>query len=241
MGYSNEIEVQLELASVLTSGNPVPGSPIKPMIAVGKSLTDTVPITEIQAYIRTADQIIDASVSSIYQIPLSRVNAGSFDLLVSALVGDGQLIIKDSTIFTQGDLVVIRSAGGSQELTVTGFPNDNTLSISPPLSSNYAAGLSIISRLRYPDPIPKISARIAAANLYDKHFAAQVEPDQSDFGIKLRQLAYDDLNEILAGSEKLLVPEAGQYVGRRYQNMALLDTPSTKAESGKKWKNGGSK
>jgi len=43
--------------------------------------------------------------------------------------------------------------------------------------------------LGFPDPIPLVSARFAAANLYDKKFAAQVSPNMSQYGNTLRSMA----------------------------------------------------
>jgi hypothetical protein len=94
---------------------------------------------------------------------------------------------------------------------------------------------SKIERIRYPEPIPKMSARLAAAYLYDKHFAAQVQGNQSDYGKYLRELVYQDLNGILAGTVKLMIPDAGLYVGRRYYNPALDDVISTKSKPGDAW------
>ncbi len=234
MGYSTKIEVAMELASVLTSGNPT-GSPVQALISIGNTLTDTVSDLEMQAFIRTADSEIDALIGSIYMTPLTRVIEGSFPILVNVTAGDTQIILKDATRFNIGEALLIRSASSSQELVVLDLPNVNTIDVVLPVTNSYVAASSLVDRLRFPDPIPKISARLAAANIYDKHFAAEAEPNQSEFGNQLRAMAYEQINGILAGAIPLTIPEAGMYVGRRYKKMSLMDVPNTKAEPGKQW------
>jgi hypothetical protein len=238
MGYSNKFEVATELASVLTSGNPV-GSPVKPLISIGNTLTDAVSDPEIETFIRQADAEIDALIDSIYLTPMTRVIEGSFTILVDITAGDTQIVLDDATRFDIGESLLIRSAATNQELVVADILNSNVIVTTLPISSSYVAAASIVDRLRFPDPLPKISARLAAANIYDKHFAAEAEPNQSEFGNQLRAMAYEQINGILAGAIRLEIPEAGQYVGRRYMKMSLLDTPSTKAQPGKTWFKGG--
>jgi hypothetical protein len=238
MGYSTKFEVITELASVLTSGNPT-GSPVKPTISIGNTLTDTVTDPEIEAYIRAADAEIDALVGSIYLTPLSRIIEGSFAILIDVIAGDTQIILKDATRMQIGETILIRSASANQEIVILDVPNINTITTVLPVGSSYSAAASIVDRIRFPDPIPKISARLTAANIYDKHFAAQAEPNQSDFGNELRAMAYEQINGILSGAIPLQIAEAGLYSGRRYKRMSLMDVPSTKAESGKQWFKGG--
>jgi hypothetical protein len=109
------------------------------------------------------------------------------------------------------------------------------MTVTPVVTNSYLSVDAKIERIRYPDPIPKISARLAASYLYDKHYSAQVEANQSDFGKVLRKMAYEDLNAVLAGAIRLFVPDANIYVGRRFYNHALGDVIDTRAEPAKKW------
>jgi hypothetical protein len=239
MGYSTKTEVIQALANVLTAGSPNPG-PLGtiPVTSIGNSVTDTVSDAQIQQYIRWADENVDATVSSIYDIPLKRVNRGTFRLAMDVTAGDSSLVLEDATKFIEGDVILIRNDSTSQQLTITAFSTvspDTTMTVTPVVTSSYLATDAKVERIRYPDPIPKISARLAASYLYDKHFAAQVEANQSDFGKVLRKLAYEDLNAILSGAIRLLIPDANIYVGRRFYNHALGDVTDTKAEPSKKW------
>jgi hypothetical protein len=239
MGYSVKAEVIQALANVLTAGSPNPG-PLGtiPVTSIGKSVTDTVPDSDIQQYIRWADENIDATISSIYDIPLRRVNRGTFRLAMDVTAGDSALVLEDATKFIEGDVVLIRNDSTSQQLTVVSFlpvSPDTTMQVTPVVTSSYLAADAKVERIRYPDPIPKCSARLAASYLYDKHFSAQVEANQSEFGKVLRKLAYEDLNAVLSGAIRLLIPDANIYVGRRFYNHALGDVIDTRAEPAKKW------
>jgi hypothetical protein len=236
MGYSTRQEVITALANALSSGNPVGGlGTVAPLTSIGNSITDTVPEAELQQYIRWADQNIDAAISSIYRVPLKRVNQGSFPLAIDATTGDTEAILADASRFTPGDVVVIRDSASSQQLTLSDVVGDEIQFSTTPLLTGYLAADTLVERIRYPEPIPKASARMAAAYLYDKHFSSQVEGNQSEFGKYLRKLAYGDLNQILAGTVKLEVPDASDLVGRRYYNPALDSIWGTLAEPSKEW------
>lgn len=236
MGYATRQEVILTLANVMTSGNPAPGpSGLMPVTSIGKSITDTVPDDVLYQFIRYADQNIDASLSSIYRVPFERVNEGTYRLGLDITAGDDDAVLQDATKFIVGDLVLVRDDVNWQEVTVSAIPSETTLTFSTPLVKSYLAVDTTVERIRYPDPIPKISARLSAAAIYDKYFAAQVEGNQSDFGKVLRDLAYMDVNQVLSGAIRLQIQDANMFMGRRYYNHALGDVFDTRAEAAKTW------
>jgi hypothetical protein len=237
MGYSSKAEVIQALATALTSGQPNSPGVLVDVTTVGKLVTDTVNDSEIYQYIRWSDENINAAISSVYQIPLQRINRGSYDLAADVVAAQTFILLADATIFTEGDVVVLRdlALAQSQTLTVLSIPNENRINFTTPITLSYSMLTTKVERIRYPDPIPKMSARLAAAYLYDRHFAAQVDGNESDYGKYLRNLVKQDMNNILAGTIKLLLAEAGQYVGRRYYNAALDDAISTHAEAGTEW------
>lgn len=234
MGYSTKQEVIQALANAMSSGNP-DGSPgTIDLVTIGKSLTDAVSDAELQQYIRWADENIDAMLSSIYATPFRRINRGSYKLAVDVVAGDNSVILDDATRFNSGDVVLIRDSVSTQQLTIATVPTDNQMTFTAPITNSHIAGATRIERIRYPDPIQKISARFAAANIYDKHFAAQVTGNQSDTGKWLRNMAIMDINGILAGTIRLSISSAHGYMGRRYYNAGLDDVISTKADP-KEW------
>lgn len=232
MGYSLKAEVVQALANALSQGSPNAPGTLVDLVTVGKLVSDTVNDSELFQYVSWADQKIDAAIVNIYQTPLDRVNLGSFELANDIVAGDTSIIMPDVTRFTIGDIILVRdsTSGQFQQVVIQDMPNENTLILTTPLVNSYSALTTKIERIRYPDPIPLISARMAAAYLYDKHFAAQVEGNESDYGKYLRQQAFQDLENILMGVERLKVADAGRYVGRRYYNHALDDVIATKAK-----------
>jgi hypothetical protein len=237
MGYATKQEVIQALANAMTEGNPAgPGVPF-PMTSIGHSITDTLPDEDIEQYIRWADSNIEAAISSIYVIPLKRVNLGWFQLAMDVTAGATYCILYDTTRFNPGDVVLIRNESTWQELTIDSVPSKSRLNFTGAISSSYLAVDTKIERISYPDPIPKLSAKLAAAHLYDKHFAAQQEGNQSEFGVKLRKAAYAELNQILSGAIRLSMGDGSRLRGRRYYNQALDDVFFTKAEAGKTWIN----
>lgn len=235
MGYSTKQEVIIALANALSRGSPQSPGVLVPITEIGNQLSSTVPDTTLYQYIRWADAQIDSAVSSIYRVPLQRVNRGTFNLAVDVTVGDLYITMEDATLFIQDDVIILRDSLNLQELTIASIPTNYRLNLTVPVTNSYLAVDARVERIRYPDPIPLISSRLAAAAVYDKYFAAQVEGNQSDFGKFLRKQAWDDLDQICAGTIKLAITNSLNLIGRRYYNQALDDVISTKAEPSKKW------
>lgn len=237
MGYCTRQELIQALANALSQGSPATPGVLVDITSVGNLVSDTVTNSQIFQYIKWADENIDASISSIYQTPLTRINRGSYDIAIDVTAGDTQVILADATRFTEGDVVMIRdrSAGQRQTLTIATVPDENTITFTVPITLSYTALTTKLERIRYPDPIPKMSARLAASYLYDKHFAAQQDGNESNYGQHLRDLVYQDMNGVLAGTIKLDIPDAGLYTGRRYYNSGLDDAPHTAAKPGDEW------
>jgi len=249
MGYCTRYEVQQALANALTQGNPSGGGVVD-IITIGNTLSSTVTDDQMAQFIRWADDQVDGTISSIYRIPLVRVNKGTFRLAMDATAGDTSLVMQDASRFTEGDVVVLRQEPYIEENVVLpqatcipasppppdGFPqppDNRRLCLWLPLAHSYDMNLARIERVRYPDPIPKISAKLAASYLYDKHFAAQQEPNESQVSQYLRKEAKNELNLILSGAIRLLLPDANMLIGRRFYNPAIDDVYSTAAEPGK--------
>jgi hypothetical protein len=79
---------------------------------------------------------------------------------------------------------------------------------------------SRVVRVSYPDPIKFISARYAAATIYDKYFAAEVSPNTSKFGEAIRTLGDNDIQNILDG---VIILHGQHRIGRRFYNSNLVD------------------
>lgn len=232
MGYSTRSEFEQALANALTTANPVPDALDNtiPITSIGNEVHATISDTEVYQYIRWADENIDAWLRDIYRTPLKRVNRGYYPLALDSTAGDTYAIVADSTRFNPGDLILVRDSYGFQEMTVATIPTSTRVNFTAPLTNSHLASDTSLERIRYPDPIPKCSARLAAAYFFDKHFSAQQEPNVSDYGKFLRTVVSQDINLITSGKIRLAVPDAGEYIGRRYYNLVLEDVPFSKAK-----------
>jgi len=236
MGYCTRQEVIIALANALSQGNPVGGlGTVSPITSIGKTITDTVTDDDINQYRRWADQTIDAALSSIYRVPFKRVNCGSFQVAMDITAADTQAVLEDATGFIPDDVVLVRDDTNWQELVVASVASETTLTFTLPITNSYLAASTKIERIRYPNPLPTVSSRLTAAYLYDKFFASQVEGNESDYGKLLRQKALQEINQVLAGTIKVQIVDASDFVGRRYYNPALDDVYNTRAEPTREW------
>lgn len=224
MGYATQALVEDILANALTRGTD-DGMPVE-IINIGDELRDTVETETLVQYIRWADEIIDSALSFIYKVPLKRIVRGEFEILSDISAGDGSFYIEDSSRFFVGDIIVITDRTNTEKKIISSITDENTIQVSVAFTNNFLASNSVVQRLGFPDPIPLISARYAAANLYDKKFAAQASPNVSQYGNTLRSMAENDLNSVLNGRVRLL---GQRWLGRRFFNPALLDVNSVAA------------
>ena len=227
MGYATRQEVILALANALSMGNPSTPGTLVDITTIGNKLSDSVTEAQLNQYLRWGDQQIDAALSSLYRIPVRRINRGTFHLAVDITAGDTNIVVEDATRFTEGDLILIRDDVNSQQVAISNIFDENRIGLASPVIHSYQLLAATVESIRYPDPVPFISARLAAATIYDRHFAAQVQGNQSDYGKYLRKLAFDNLNLILSGAVKLELADAGDYMGRRYYNHALDNSIKT--------------
>ena len=223
VGYSTVDEVNYIIGNALTQGvaDPSFGATPVPLINRGNLPTTTVKEDIIVQFIKNADTIIDGYLSTIYDIPLKRIVHNEQILIDNALAGANTLKIADTTKLLVGDKILLSDNIGYEYIDVLLVIDRTNVQIKDTVSRNYfVSNGSKTQFLRYPDPIPLVSARLAAGNLYDKYFAAQQEPNMSDFGNKLRTFAYGNLNGALNG-RTILVGQ--RRTGRRFFNAELLD------------------
>lgn len=224
MGYCTVAQVEYILANALTRGTPS-AMPVE-IINVGSAVRNTVPIDRIVQYIRWADEQIDSALSTIYKVPLKRVVKGEYEILADIAIGDTSFSIEDSTRFYDGDIINVTDRVTNEKKLIDDIPDETTIDVMVAFTNDFLATEAIIQRVGYPDPIPLISARFAAANLYDKHFAGQASPNMSDYGKTLRGIAENDFNSVLNGRVQLI---GQKWLGRRFFNPALLDVNAVAA------------
>lgn len=224
MGYSNIAEVDLFLAQALTSANPTnTTSGLSKLININNTRDlNRIPNATVEYYISTSDSQIDGILTQQYYTPFKKCANGQWNLDENINVpvtsssgsptdssGDSgstlppNTVVIDSSInLVPGDEIVIHNdlTGEEEFATVATIVDQYTFTVTADLEGIFLAtdGVRII-RNQFPPPLNQISARLAASAIYDKYFAAQADPNRSDYGKELRIMAIGALNDILAG------------------------------------------
>lgn len=206
MGYCTVQDVQNVLAQSLTSATSatldVPGN----LINIGNQLdTNVIPESIVEQYISYVDSEIDAALSVLYKVPLKEIVDLEGTLFSPISEYNIYLVMDESYPLQIGDTIIIVEGVHEERHTIDEIIDNDIFSVSENISYEFSSGARVV-RVKYPDPIILISARMAAANVYDKYFAAESSPDVSRFGQYMRDQARSDLNNILNGRTVLLGP-----------------------------------
>jgi hypothetical protein len=220
MGYCSITAVTKILAKALTTYTPSSISTPGNLLNVGNSLnTNQVQNSDINYYIALADSHINSSLSQQYQTPLieicdlettlsSDIDSYSDSTNVSLTLAS-PLVPGDILVFTDGT-----NTESSEVEEVTG----NVVTLSSALYNTFSTSETRVLRVRFPDPIPFISARLTAATLYEKYFSAQSSPNNSDYFKSLRAMSLQELNNIREGRTIL---HGAVRIGTRFYNPNL--------------------
>ncbi len=235
MPYSNSTQVELTLAQALTSANPSSlTSPVK-LATIGTRVSPvTIPPDEFNFFISQADAIINAALSQQYAVPLTERCDLSMRLLNDVSEYTDTISIDNYADLTIGDTLVITDGTNQDRLVVASLESTTSFTVDTMPVSSYVTGARIL-RIKFPDPITFISARLAAANIYDKHLKAQTDPGKSDYGDTLRKMATKDLNNIREGRTIIDAPRIGWRFANpnlvsRYTVKGVVEQDSTLAE-----------
>lgn len=224
MGYCNKQHVENIIAQAITSGTKetLNGLPAN-LVNLGNSFkNNAVPDSIIEEYIRFADSEINANLSELYVTPLKELadwettlaeDVTSNNVLNVHLDEVGNLVPADVLVFVNDSVEQKRIIDSIDYTTYI-------VTLTTALSEAVLADGSRVIRIRYPDPITLVSARIASANLYDKYFSAQSDPNESNFGKFLRSQARREIDNILNGRTIL---HGAHRIGNRFVNSTLKD------------------
>lgn len=226
MGYSTIQEVDLILAQALTSSTPLaPSTSRTKLIDIGNTRdTNRVPDATVEYYINLADSQIDGILTQQYFTPFYKCAHGEWlldeDLNAVAEAGtdagtgladtsgtvtttsSNTIEVSSACNLIPGDEIILHDdlTGNEEILIVDTIVDQNTFTTTTDVEGIFLADSGVrIIRLRFPPPLNQISARYAASFIYDKHFAAQAQPNMSDYGIEMRNVAMGQLNDILNG------------------------------------------
>jgi hypothetical protein len=226
MGYCSLGDIEKILAQTLTSASAatsVTGLPGK-LTAIGKKLKlDLITEDDANYYIRLADGHINSSLSQHYVTPIHEKCDAEMELGADMDEYSTSISVSEASILVPGDMLVITDGSITEKevLSVTG----NIVETRDPINNIFVAAETRVLRIKFPDPISFIAARIAAAAIYDKYAKAQVEPGKSEYGTAVRNEALAELNNIREGRTILHGVERR---GWRFANPNLVDRYTVK-------------
>lgn len=222
MGYSNIVQVEKILAQALTSSTPSDLTQAVDLLRIGNTLdTNQVTTDIVDQYIAWADSEINANISTLYTTPLIELSDFETTLLSNVDDYNSYIVTSDAAPFYIGDTIVISDGINEEKHTISEIidPIDmNVFSTSEAIGFSFLAGSRVL-RVAYPSPIQLTSARLAAANIYDKYFMSQAAPGQSEYGIELRKAANQTMIDILSGG---IILHGQHRIGRAFFNPTLL-------------------
>tara|TARA_Y100000034_G_scaffold135025_1_gene205386 strand:+ start:647 stop:1381 length:735 start_codon:yes stop_codon:yes gene_type:complete len=223
MGYATPILVKRVIAQSMTTSTSDTLDSKELLINFGNQFDSNLITDDIlNEHIRNADMIVNGSLSEMYKTPLKEYADLEVGLAsdIDPYNGDIVLSSPQAGVLVPGDILVLTDGVSQETHSVLSVINDFTVETIDEVAYVYSASSTRILRIRYPDPIPLISARLTAANVYDKYFASQANPNVSDFGKTMRTLATNSLNNILNGRTIL---HGQMRIGNRFFNSNLQD------------------
>ena len=226
MGYSTVALIQNLIAQALSSSTPDTTDQLGNLMNVGTQLdSNNVTPAVINAYMADADAMINSTLSQMYTVPFKKKADMEMVLLASitSLTTPHTFQVSEASVLTAGDTLYITD-GVQKETVEVSSTSGSTVTTVGVISGLYDMATTRLVRFKYPDPIPYISTRLASANIYDKFFAAQASPNESNYGKFFRNIARAEMNKILAG----ITPLSGQNrIGHLTVNPNLVKVYST--------------
>lgn len=224
MGYSIVPNIDQVLAQALTQANPDNSGEIVKLVNINTVRDlNRIPTEIVEQYITFADNQIDGILSEQYVTPLKKCANGQWRLDVNLNEYNSIVEVTDAANLVAGQEILIYDdkTGEGEYHIVQEVLDRYRFSTVETIEQSFAAGDTRVIRVQYPPPIEQISARLAAASIYDKYFAAQNSPNVSDYGKEMRKISIAQLNDILNGKSIL---KCQKRKGDRFASPYLSDT-----------------
>lgn len=223
MGYCTENDVTRIIAQSLTTATASTtddfGS-FSNLLNVGNTLDKNLVTTaNVNYYIQLSDSEIDSTLSELYKTPFCEKCDFETSLYSSVDEYNPYIVLEHNCPLTAGDVVILSDGTREERHEIEAVISGTIFSTVSEIQYFFQEGTRVL-RVAYPPPIRFISARIAAASIYDKYFSSESSPNTSTFGNQLRELAYSRLNDILGGT---IILHGYHRIGRRFYNPNLSD------------------
>jgi hypothetical protein len=224
MAYCNTTQVKLTLTQSLTSASTATTSAglVQPgqLMNVGRQLNlNVIPQADVDYYIQLADGHINAALSQQYVTPLPEKADVEMTLLMDMDEYGTEVRLDRALILSPGDVLVFTDGTNMDRVTVDSILDNEVVTTVEPIINLYPEGTRVM-RVKFPDPIPYIAAKLAAAAIFKKYFSAQVEPGKSEYGETVRMEAIQELNNIREGRTIL---HGVRRIGWRFANPELIE------------------
>lgn len=223
MGYCSRIDVERIIAQSLTSATAPTtddlGS-LESLLKIGNTwdrnlVTDDI----VDYYIQLGDREVDANLSELYATPFCELTNFETELFADIDEHNNYIILERACPLAAGDDIILIEGDVEERHVIEEVVTTSMFKTEDDIQYMFTAGTRLV-RVSFPNPIRFISARLSAANIYDKYFSAEVSPSTSEFGERLRELAMASFNNILNGTTIL----HGQHrIGRRFYESNLVD------------------
>jgi len=220
MGYATTDDVTMILAQTLTSATSSSLTTKVDLLNVGKVLDQNL-VTEdiLNNYIRFSDMEINGFLSVLYSVPICESVDVEISLFSPISEYNDYVVIDGYCPLNVGDTILLVSGDEQERHVIAEVIADDTYSVEGDIQYEFPEGSRVV-RVKFPDPLPIMSARVAAASIYDKYFSAESAPNVTDYGNTLRDLASLDINSVLNGT---IVFHGQHRTGRRFYNSTLDD------------------
>jgi len=223
MGYCTRIDIENVIAQALTSATTPTAdgfNTVAPLMNIGNTLDkNTVPYSQVDAYIQIADSRIDSMLSQLYVTPFKEIITLDIELFAHIDNHNNFLVFDNVAPLKIGDQIIISDKENKERHIIKEIVSNTVFETDEEIQIHFEAGSRVV-RVSYPEPIRYTSARMSAANLYDKYFSSENAPNVSTFGKFLRDIARQDINNILNGRTIL---HGQDRIGRRFVNPNLIE------------------
>lgn len=223
MGYCTESDIVKTISQALTTATAdTPGDfgTYANLVNIGNTFDkNTIPTEMVEYYIQLADSEIDALLSQLYKTPFCE--KVDFETVLYSAIDEynDNIVIERNCPLASGDIIQLVYRTHEERHVIDEVAGVGVFSTVSPIQYFFPEETRVL-RLTYPSPLRYASARLAAAAIYDKYFTAESSANVSKIGESLRGMAYDRLNDILAGR---IILHGAMRIGRRFYNPNLVD------------------
>jgi len=225
MAYATIDDLRALLPKNITIGNVQAYSP-------DQANPSTISVDTANRFLLYATQFVDSRLSPYYLTPLKQIVEARRPIIHNMLPNSNDVMVEDVLPFAGGMGVRLKDDNGEELNRIREVsesfddgdglrPNRRHISLLYLTINAYDSGSNaVLEMLSYPNPVTPMTARFAAAFMYDKIFTADAAPDASNYGVKMKNSAFSDMNAIETGQVRL---RGQEFVGRRFVRQQLFD------------------